>query len=72
MENKPYCSPSSDTKLSHHFVPDSNPNASIMQTSALCTLLANSNSSTESLNYFNAALPKIKIDPVEPIQPIDL
>jgi len=43
-----------------------------MQTSALCTLLANSNSSTESLDYFNASLPKIKINSAKPVQPIDL
>ena len=43
-----------------------------MQTSALHTLLANSNSSTKSLDYFNASLPKIQINPVEHIQPVDL
>ena len=70
MENKPYCSPSLDNQLSHHFTPNSNPNAFAMQTSALRTLLRND--SSESLEYYNAKLPKIKINPVEPVQPINL
>ena len=41
-----------------------------MQTSALRTLL--NNDSSDSLEYFNAQLPKIKINPIEPVQPVDL
>jgi len=72
MENKLYCFPSLDNQMSYHFASNSNPNALTMQTSALHTLLADSNSSTESLDYFNASLPKIKIDPVQPVQPVNL
>ena len=61
-----------DTKQFHYSILKPSPNASTMQTSALYNLLADSNSSTESLDYFNASLPKIKIDPVEHVQPIDL
>ena len=38
-----------------------------MQTSALRTLLNASNSSTESLEYYNAQLPRIMVNSVEPV-----
>jgi len=46
MKNKPCCSPSLDTKLSHHFTLKPNPNVSNMQHANLATFLSN-----ESLQY---------------------
>ena len=41
-----------------------------MQTSTFRTIL--DNDSSDSLEYYNARLPKIQIDPIKPVQPVNL